>query len=118
MMYYLVEDPTLFIFLGIVIEAVLGIVLFRTGRGFLLWVMLGVLVVCLTGVIGQRFIITERKRVIQTLDGIAAALEANDVDRVFSYLTPDANYSRSEAQGAKFGHHRKRQVQPIEYRIQ
>jgi hypothetical protein len=99
-MYYLIEDPTLIIFLGIVIEAALGIALVRTGRGVLLWFMLGVLVVCLTGVIGQRFIITERKRVVQTLDGVAAALEANDVDKVWTYLTPDAEFSRSEARRA------------------
>jgi hypothetical protein len=99
-MYYLIEDPTLYIFLGIAIEAALGIALFRTGRGFLLWIMLGVLVVCLTGIIGQRFIITERKRVVQTLDGVAAALEANDFDRVCGYLTEDAQFSRSEARRA------------------
>jgi hypothetical protein len=100
MMYYLIEDPTMFIFLGILIEAVLGIVLFRTGRGVLLWIMLGVLFVCLTGIIGQRFIITERKRVIQTLDGIVSALENNDVDRVLSYLEPEAAHSRERARWA------------------
>jgi hypothetical protein len=100
MMYYLIEDPTMFIFLGIVIEAVLGIILFRTGRGYLLWIMLGVLLVSLTGIIGQRFIITERKRVIQTLDGIVAALEANDVERVLSYLEPEAAHSRERARWA------------------
>jgi hypothetical protein len=100
MMYYLIEDPTLFIVLGIGIEAVLGILLYQTGRGYLLWIMLAVLVVSLTGIIGQRFIITERKRVIQTLDGIVAALEANDVDRVLSYLVPEAAHSRERARWA------------------
>jgi hypothetical protein len=99
-MYYLVEDPTMFIFLGILIETALGIALFSTGRGFLLWIMLGVLLVCLTGIIGQRFIITERKRVIQTLDGVVAALEANDVEKVLSYLEPDAAHSRERARWA------------------
>jgi hypothetical protein len=100
MMYYLVEDPTMFIFLGIVIEAVLGIVLFRTGRGFLVWIMLGVLALCLTGIIGQRFIITERKRVIQTLDGIEIALEANDLNGVLDYLEPEAAHCRNDARMA------------------
>jgi hypothetical protein len=99
-MYYLIEDPTLIVFLGIVIEAALGIALVRTGRGVLLWIMLGVLVVCLTGVIGQRFIVTERKRVVQTLDGVAAALEANDIDKVLTYLAPDAAHSRERARWA------------------
>jgi hypothetical protein len=100
MTYYLVEDPTMFIFLGILIEAVLGIALFRTGRGFLIWIMLGVLVVCLTGIIGQRFIITERKRVVQTLDGIVVALEANDVEKTLTYLEPEAAHSRERARWA------------------
>ncbi|MCC6124443.1 MAG: hypothetical protein IT426_05755 [Pirellulales bacterium] len=100
MMYYLVEDPTAFIFLGIVAEAVLGILLFKTGRGFLLWIMLGVLLFCLAGMIGQRFIITERKRVVQTLDGIVAALEANDLNALNSYLEPENAHSRNDARFA------------------
>ena len=100
MMYYLIDDPTMFIFLGILVEAVLGVVLFRTGRGFLLWIMLGVLAVCLTGIIGQRFIITERKLVIRTLDGIVTALERNDVDGVLTYLEPEAAHSRERARWA------------------
>ena len=100
MTYYLLEDPTLFIFLGIVIEAVLGIVLFRTGRGILLWIMLGVLFVSLTCIIGQRFIITERKRVIQTLDGIVAALENNELNGVLAYIEPDAVHPRDGARMA------------------
>jgi ketosteroid isomerase-like protein len=100
MMYYLVEDPTLIIVLGIAIEIALGVALVRTGRGFLIWIMLGVLVVGLTGVIGQRFIVTERKRVVQTLDGVAAALKANDIDGVWSYLTDDAQFSRGKAREA------------------
>jgi hypothetical protein len=99
-MYYLIEDPTLFILLGIVLEAGLGIALFRTGRGVFLWIMLGVLAVCLTGIIGQRFIITDHKRVVQTLDGVAAALEDNDVDKVFSYLMNENQFSRNQARMA------------------
>jgi hypothetical protein len=100
MMYYLIEDPTMFIFLGILAEAVLAIMLYQTGRGFLLWIMLGVLFVCLTGIIGQRFIITGRKLVVRTLDGIVTALEANDVEKVLSYLEPEAEHSRQRARWA------------------
>jgi hypothetical protein len=100
MLYYLIEDPTMFIFLGVVLEAILGILLFRTGRGFILWIMLGVLVVCLTGIIGQRFIVTERKLIVQTLDGISAAAVANDIEGLLSYLEPDAKYSRERARWA------------------
>jgi ketosteroid isomerase-like protein len=37
---------------------------------------------------------------VQTLDGVAAALKANDIDGVWSYLTDDAQFSRGKAREA------------------
>jgi hypothetical protein len=96
-MTILFENPWWIIFTGVVIEAVLGIVLFRTGRGALLWVMLGVLALTLLGVLIERLVVTERERVEMTLDGITAALEANDLSRVLSYVSPDATQTRRRA---------------------
>jgi ketosteroid isomerase-like protein len=93
----LFENPLRIIFIGIVIEAVLGIVLFRTGRGALLWAMLGVLALTLLGVVIERLVVTERERVEMTLDGITAALEANDLKRVLSYVAPEAVQTRNRA---------------------
>jgi hypothetical protein len=96
-MTILFENPWWIIFIGAIIEAVLGIVLFRTGRGVLLWVMLGVLALTLLGVLIERLVVTERERVEMTLDGITAALEANDLNRVLSYVSPDATQTRRRA---------------------
>jgi hypothetical protein len=96
-MTILFENPWWIIFAGVVIEAVLGIVLFRTGRGILLWAMLGVLALTLLGVLIERLVVTDRERVEMTLDGITAALEANDLNRVLSYVSPDATQTRRRA---------------------
>ncbi|MGA2796255.1 MAG: hypothetical protein ABSE63_01620 [Thermoguttaceae bacterium] len=96
-MSLLFENPLRIIFIGIVIEAVLGIVLLRTGRGALLWAMLGVLALTLAGVVVERLVVTDKERVEMTLDGITSALEANDLTRVLSYIAPGAVGTRSRA---------------------
>jgi len=96
-MAFIFENPWWIICFGIVLEAVLGVLLFRTGRGLLLWIMLGVLALTLLGVLVERLVVTERERVEMTLDGITAALEANDLNRVLSYVSPDATQTRGRA---------------------
>lgn len=96
-MTVLFENPWWIIFFGIIIEAVLGIMLFKTGRGVLLWVMLGVLAIIILGVLVERLVVTERERVEKTLDGITASLEANDLNRALSYVSPAAAQTRRRA---------------------
>jgi hypothetical protein len=93
----LFENPLRIIFIGIVIETVLGIVLLRTGRGALLWAMLGILALMLVGVGVERLVVTEKERVEMTLDGIISALEANDLQRVLTYIAPGAVQTRNRA---------------------
>lgn len=99
-MAILFENPLWIIFFGVVIEAVLGLILLRTGRGVLLWIMTGVLVVTLGGLLVERLVVTERERVEMTLDGITAALEANDLNRVLSFVAPEASYTQQQARSA------------------
>ena len=96
----LVENPVPIIFIGIVAEAVLGVVLLQTGRGVLLLAMLGVLLLVLGGVALEWLVVTEVERVEASLDGVAAALEANDSNAVVSYISPAASGTRSRAQWA------------------
>ncbi len=98
----LLEDPTPFIVLGIFAEAVLGVMLVRTGRGVLLAAMLGVLLLVLAGVALEWLAVTEVERVEATLKGAAAAMEANDEDALLAYCSSSesAAYTRSRAQQA------------------
>ncbi len=96
-MNILFENPLRIIFIGIVVEAVLGIALFRTGRGAILWAMIGTLALTVLGVIIERVVVTENERIEMTLDGITSALEANDLNRVLSYISPGAVKTRNRA---------------------
>jgi hypothetical protein len=84
------ESPVPIICIGIAVEAVLGLILLRTGRGVLLWAMGGMLLLVLGGVLLERLVVTEKERVEDTIYGAIAALEANNEKGVFEYIVPPA----------------------------
>ena len=91
----LLEDPTPVIFFGILVEAVLGVILLRTGRGVLLGAMAGVLLLVLAGVGLEWLVVTEPERVEATIEGAAAALAANDEQGVKKHIDPSATKTRN-----------------------
>jgi flagellar motor component MotA len=97
MMTYFTEDSMWMIFLGVAVIAVLGAVLFRTGRGYALWAMIGVAVLVVVGVTVEKLIVTEKEEVENTLDDIAAAMEANDLQKLLTYIAPSDKTSRIQA---------------------
>jgi hypothetical protein len=98
-MTVLLESPWPAIFFGIIAEAVLAVILVRTGRGAVLLGMLGVLALSLAGVGLERLVVTERERVEATLYGAADAIEHNDADGVVSWLSPTGQVSPSWIRG-------------------
>lgn len=97
MMTPLVESPWPAIFFGIIALAILAVILVRTGRGIVVLAMIGVLALTLGGVLLERLVVTERERVEETLFGAAAAIEANDLDRLMEYISPRASFSPRRA---------------------
>ena len=96
-MELLFENPLRIIFFGVAVEAVLGLALFRTRRGAILWVMIAVFALTAAALAVERLVVTERERIEMTLDGITSALEANDLNRVLSYVAPAAVRTRGRA---------------------
>ncbi len=96
----LLQDPLPIIFFGIITAAVLGVMLLRTGRGVLLFVILGVIGLTLAGVGIEWLVVTEQERVEAALDAAAIALESNDLDTVLACCASSADHTRSEARRA------------------
>jgi len=96
----LFESPWPVIFCGVVAEAILGAVFLGSRRVIFLLPMAIVLVLVLSGVALERMVVTQREEVEATLDGLAAALEANDVEGALGYLSPSAGATRGRAQWA------------------
>ena len=96
----LLQDPLPIILFGIITVAVLGVMLLRTGRGVLLFVILGVIGLTLAGVGIEWLVVTEQERVEAALDATAVALESNDRDAVLVCCASSADHTRSEARRA------------------
>ncbi len=98
-MNILIESPWPAILFGIIGEAILAVILLRTGRGVLLWAMAGVLGLSLIGVAVERFVVTDTKLVKAVIYDTRTALEANDLGRVLAHVAPeDANTRQRAAQ--------------------
>lgn len=96
-MVIVLESPWPILFIGIAVEAVLAVVLLRTGRGAVLWGMIGVAAFVLLGLLIEWLVVTEREAVEYTLDACVAAVEANDVERLLSCISPSAQQARKDA---------------------
>lgn len=91
------ESPWPILVIGIAIEAVLAILLLRTGLGRFLWAMLGVAVLTLAALMVERLVVTEREAVTDTIDACVAAIEANDLNRLLEHVSPSAMQPRADA---------------------
>jgi len=91
----LLEEPTPIIFLGVLVEAVLGVVLLRTGRGIWLWAMAAVVLAVLAGLYLESAVVTERERVEAVLEAAVAAVADNDQQEVLRHIHPTAADART-----------------------
>jgi hypothetical protein len=96
-MNWVFEGPWPLLLTGVIVEAILVIALVRTGRAVLLWAIAGAGL--LTGglLVAERAIVTDNERIADTLDGIARAAEANDLDAILAHVAPNATAVRRMA---------------------
>jgi hypothetical protein len=94
----LVENPYLILIGGLLLVALFVVLLVQSGRGGFLYAALGSAALCLALLLVERLVVTEREQVEAALDGLAAALETNEVPKVLEFLAPDAPRIRSEAE--------------------
>src|SRR5271157_4784041 len=85
------ESPWPILIVGLVLETVLAIALFRTGRGAVLVAMAAVALLVLLGVLIERWTLTDTKRIRQTLEAAATGLRANNARQVDACIVPDTD---------------------------
>jgi ketosteroid isomerase-like protein len=96
-MTWFFEGPWPILVTGIVLEAIVIVALVRTGRAALVWAVVGVGLVTGGLLVVERLVVTDNERIRETLDGVAAAAAANDLDGVLAYIGPDAKEVRKLA---------------------
>jgi len=89
------ESPWPVLIVGLVLETILAIALFRTGRGVVLGMMAVVALLVAFGVLIASLTPTDSKRIRQTLTAAAAGLQANNAGLVNACIVPDADGNRA-----------------------
>lgn len=84
-MIWLTENPFPILLIGALTTAILASGWLRTGSKWLLAGVLAALAVTVGLVLAERWIVTDREQVAQTLYEIAAAVERNDVEGALQY---------------------------------
>ena len=96
-MMILLENPWPILLVGVAVEAILAVILFCTGRGRILWIMLGTGVLVLAGVAIEYLVVTEREAIRNMLDRGTAAVWAGDLDGVLACISPSARQARIDS---------------------
>lgn len=89
------EDPTLFIVIGLLVEVILGMALWQTGRGQLLWWMAGAAAFTLLGIVVERLVVTPREQITIMLDDARRAVAANDLPGTLRFVAASAKEERT-----------------------
>ena len=95
-MTWFTEGPWTIVIVAVLVEVVLGIALWRSGRGAILAAMGAVLAIAAVLVVVERLIVTDREQIAATLDGAAASLETNELDAVLRFVSPNAHALRAD----------------------
>ena len=90
----ILESPLPAIVFGIFLEAILAVVFLNTRRKSVLAAMAVVLLIAAAGVALEKWWVTDREQIEATLDKIARALEANDLELLYTFIEPDAEKTR------------------------
>lgn len=94
------ENPLAIGLGGAALTALMLILLLQTARAAFLYATIGVVVLTAALLLNERRVVTEREQVKQTLFDIAAALEANDVERVMDHVSTSSAGVRQQGQAA------------------
>lgn len=91
------EDPTPILVCGGLVLLVLGGLFLKSGRAGVLIAAALVAVVMGAAVLIDRFVVTDREQVANTIYGAAAAAERNDLNAVADFISPTAPEVKAEA---------------------
>jgi hypothetical protein len=89
-MTWVFEDPTYAVIVAVIGATSMLIAFLRSGRRLYLEWLAGIVLLGAGLIVLERYVVTDRERVEQTLDRAKAGLEANDVEVVTSCLASSA----------------------------
>ena len=96
-MNWLFEDVTPLLAVAALLEVVLIFALLRSGEKRLLFVIIGVAIVCSVGVVIETVVETEKERVEKAIEKTRQAILTNDLQRVLQTIGPESRRLQSMA---------------------
>ena len=108
MMTWIFEEPLYIAILGAVAAGMLGFALAQTGWRWLLYSLIGVIVVTGLLLVVEHYVETDAERIEATLYKIADRVEANDLDGTLRYVATNATAVRDQARAEFPRYHFKR----------
>jgi hypothetical protein len=91
------ESPWPALGLAALALGLLGVAWHNTRHPRLIHGMFGVLALMLVLLLVQWLVVTDREAIANRLEGMAVALESNDLERVMAFLAPDGDRIRADA---------------------
>lgn len=98
-MTWMMESPLPAVVIGGLTAAILGSGWLRTGKQWLLYLMIVAILLTVGAVFLERAVITDREQVKATLYKIAELVERNEIDAAFDYAYSGSQEVRREAAG-------------------
>lgn len=97
-MTWFTENPLPIVLVGVIVEAMLAIVLARTGKRSVLWSMIGLAAFVAGAVVLERYIVTPREEVRTALEEIRTIVVANDLPKLLERIDTNQEVARLRTQ--------------------
>jgi hypothetical protein len=82
------DNPLPLFILGLLIQVVLGVILWQSGRGWVMYLMIALAICSLGLLVLEQILVSPSEEIAATLDEIATALETNKVEKVLAFIAP------------------------------
>ncbi len=116
-MTWLLENPLPILLIGLATTVVLMVVWYQVQKRALLLAIGATIALTALGLVVERAVVTPWEEVEQTLQELADALKANDLERTLSYVSPEAVETRKRAKWA-MGRFRVKKAKVSDLKIQ
>ena len=96
-MTWITDNPIPLFTLGLIAQLILAVILWQTGRGWVLFVMIALGIANVAALIAEIVIVSPTEELADTLDEIAVALTTNKPENVLAFIAPEATILRADA---------------------
>lgn len=96
-MTWITDNPIPLFILGLMTQIILGLILWQTGRGWVMFLMIASGISSIGLIVAEICIVSPSEEIASTLDEIAASLVSNKPENVLAFIAPEKTVLRANA---------------------